>query len=66
MSELDEVYDSYDSTNRQYSKEEYAEYKKQEKQEIYSLIDSTAEKIVTNGKEFQKYLDTQANLIIIL
>lgn len=60
MSELDEVYDSYDSTNRQYSKEEYAEYKKQEKQEIYSLIDSTAEKIVTNGKEFQKYLDTQS------
>ena len=60
MSELDEVYDNYDSSNRQYSKEEYAEYKKNEKAQVYELIDKTAEKIVTNGDEFKKYLDTQS------
>ena len=60
MSELEEVYESFDSTRREYNKEEYVEYKKQEKQEIYALIDSTAEKIVKNGKEFQKYLDVQS------
>lgn len=60
MSELDEVYDSYDSNNRQYSKEEYAEYKRNEKTQIYEMIDKTAEKIVTNGEEFKKYLDSQS------
>ncbi len=60
MGGLDEVYDNYDSSNRRYSKEEYAEYKKNEKAQIYELIDKTAEKIVTNGTEFKKYLDTQS------
>ncbi len=60
MNELNEVYDSYDLNNRQYSKEEYAEYKKQEKQEVYSLIDKMAEKIVTDGNELKKYLDSQS------
>lgn len=60
MSELDEVYDSYDSNNRQYSKEEYAEYKRNEKTQIYEMIDKTAKKIVTNGEEFKKYLDSQS------
>ena len=60
MSNLDEVYDSYDSKNRQYSKEEYSEYKKKEKAEVYELMDKTTEKIVTNGKDFMQYLDTQS------
>lgn len=60
MSKLDEVYDNYDSSNRQYSKEEYAKYKRNEKAQIYELIDKTAEKIVTNGDELKKYLDTQS------
>lgn len=60
MNELDEVYNNYDSQNREFSKEEYAEFKKNEKQQIYELIDRTAETVVTNGDEFQKYLDTQS------
>ena len=60
MNELNEVYASYDSKNREYSKEEYAEYKKKEKQEVYNLIDKTEERVVTNGEELKKYLDTQS------
>lgn len=60
MSRLDEVYDSFDSSNKRYSKEEYAEYKKKEKAQIYELIDEMAEKVVTNGENFKKYLDTQS------
>lgn len=60
MSELDEVYDDYDFDSKEYNKEEYIKYKKQEKEDIYNLIDKTAEKIVTNGEEFKKYLDSQS------
>lgn len=60
MNELDEVYNNYDLQNREFSKDEYAEFKKNEKLQIYELIDKTAEKVVTNGDEFQKYLDIQS------
>ena len=60
MGELDQVFDNYNRKNRQYNKEEWIEYKKQEKQEVYALIDTTAEKIVQDGQEFKKYLDTQS------
>lgn len=60
MSELDEVYNNYDSQNREYTKEEYAEFKRNEKQQVYDLIDTTAEKVVSNETEFKKYLDTQS------
>lgn len=67
MSEFDEVYNSYEDItdddtieNKQYSKEEYAEFKRNEKSQIYELIDKTAEKIVTSGEEFKKYLDSQS------
>lgn len=60
MGELDQVFDNYSKRNRQYNKEEWIEYKKQEKQEVYALIDATAEKIVQDGQEFKKYLDTQS------
>lgn len=60
MNELDEVYNNYDSQNREFSKEEYAEFKRNEKQQIYELIDNTAESAVTNGEGFKKYLDTQS------
>lgn len=60
MGELDQVFDNYNKKNRQYNKEEWIEYKKQEKQGVYALIDTTAEKIVQDGQEFKKYLDTQS------
>ena len=60
MGELDQVFDNYSKKNRQYNKEEWIEYKKQEKQGVYALIDTTAEKIVQDGQEFKKYLDTQS------
>lgn len=60
MGELDQVFNNYSRKNRQYNKEEWIEYKKQEKQEVYALIDTTAEKIVQEGTEFKKYLDTQS------
>ena len=34
MSEFEEVFNGYNSGNKQYSKEEYAEYKKKEKKFI--------------------------------
>ena len=60
MGELDQVFDNYSKKNRQYDKEEWIEYKKQEKQEVYALIDTTAEKIIQDGQEFKKYLDTNS------
>lgn len=60
MRELDQVFNNYNRKNRQYNKEEWIEYKKQEKQEVYALIDTTAEKIIQEGTEFKKYLDTQS------
>ena len=60
MGELDQVFDHYSKKKRKYNKEEWIEYKKQEKQEVYELIDTTAEKIVQDGQEFKKYLDTQS------
>lgn len=60
MNELDEVYNSYDFQNREYSKEEYANFKRNEKQQVYDLIDATAEKSVSNEADFKKYLDTQS------
>jgi len=61
MNKLDEIYDNYHSNNMQYNKEEWAEYKKEEKREVYDLINTTAEKIVTSENEFRKYLDSQSN-----
>ncbi len=67
MNEIDTVFNGYEDItkedsvkNRQYSKEEYAEFKRNEKSQIYELIDKTAEKIVTSGEEFKKYLDSQS------
>ena len=67
MNDFEEVYNNFETItqddkleNRTYSKEEYAELKRNEKSEIYALIDRTAEKTVTNGEEFKKYLDCQS------
>lgn len=60
MGELDQVFETFSRKNRKYDKEEYKEFKRQEKQEVYALIDATAEKIVCDGQEFKKYLDTQS------
>ena len=58
MGELDQVFENFNKKNREYNKEEWIEFKKQEKQDVYALIDTTAEKIVSDGQEFKKYLDT--------
>ena len=55
MNELNEVYASYDSKNREYSKEEYAEYKRKEKEQVYQMIDTTAEQVVKDGNVFQLF-----------
>ena len=60
MGELDQVFENFNKKNREYNKEEWIEFKKQEKQDVYALIDTTAEKIVSDGQEFKKYLDTQS------
>lgn len=60
MSELDQVYETFNKRKREYNKEEYAEFKKKEKQEVYELIDKTAEKIVQNNQEFMQYLNTKS------
>ena len=60
MGELDQVFEKFNKKNREYSKEKWIEFKKQEKQDVYNLIDTTAEKIISNGQEFKKYLDTQS------
>lgn len=58
--EFDEVYNDFDTPKQEYDKEEYARRKKEEKNQIYQLIDEAAEKIITNGDEFKKYLDIQS------
>ena len=60
MGELDQVFENFNKKNREYNKEEWIEFKKQEKQDVYALIDATAEKIISDGQEFKKYLDTQS------
>lgn len=60
MGELDQVIENFNKKNREYNKEEWIEFKRQEKQDVYALIDATAEKIISDGQEFKKYLDTQS------
>ena len=52
MGELDQVFENFNKKNREYNKEEWIEFKKQEKQDVYALIDTTAEKIVSDGQYF--------------
>ena len=58
--EFDEIYNDFEQPKQEYDKEEYAQRKKEEKEQVYQLIDTTAEKIVTNGNEFKEYLDIQS------
>ena len=60
MNDLDEVFDTYNRKTTEYNKEEWIEYKKQEKEDIYKLIDTTAEEIVSDNKKFKQYLDVQS------
>ena len=60
MNDLDEVFDTYNRKTTEYNKEEWIEYKKQEKEDIYRLIDTTAEEIVSDNKKFKQYLDIQS------
>lgn len=59
--EFDEIYEYFDKSKQEYDKEEYIQCKREEKDEVYQLIDTTAEKIVTNGNQFKQYLDVQSN-----
>ncbi len=59
MGELDQVFDNYSRKIGNIIKKNGLNIK-QEKQEVYALIDTTAEKIVQDGQEFKKYLDTQS------
>lgn len=58
MIELEDVFSNFERKNRKYNKEEWIDYKRKEKQDVYKLIDESAEKIVQNGEEFKKYLNT--------
>lgn len=42
------------------SRKEWIARKQQERTEVYSLIDTTTERIAANGEVFQQYLDTQS------
>lgn len=48
------------SQKREYSAEEYRLCKQKERDGVYRLIDTTAERIKTDGELFQTFLDVQA------
>ena len=44
----------------QESKQDWAARRKQERDAVYAMVDTTTERMVSNGEVFQDYLDVQA------
>ena len=53
------IYDVFNGGNRPFNKEEWAAAKQAQRQEAYELINTTCEKMMTDGNAFRQYLDVQ-------
>lgn len=53
------IYDVFSGGSRPFNKEEWAAAKQAQRQEAYEMIDSTCEKMLTDGDAFRQYLDVQ-------
>ena len=54
------IYDVF-SGGRPFNKEEWAAQKQEQRKAAYELIDTTCEKMMTDGDAFQQYLDVQGH-----
>ena len=53
------IYDVFSGGNRPFDKAEWAAAKQAQRNEAYELIDTTCEKMMTDGGTFRQYLDVQ-------
>ena len=53
------IYDVFSGGSRPFNKEEWAAAKQAQRQEAYEMIDTTCEKMLTDGNAFRQYLDVQ-------
>lgn len=54
------IYDVFETNgNNSFNKEEWSAKKQEERKKVYELIDTTCEKMMSDGEHFQKYLDVQ-------
>ena len=53
------IYDVFSGGNRPFDKAEWAAAKQAQRNEAYGLIDTTCEKMMTDGGTFRQYLDVQ-------
>lgn len=53
------IYDVFSGGSRPFNKEEWAAAKQAQRQEAYEMIDTTCEKMLTDGDVFRQYLDVQ-------
>ena len=53
------IYDVFNGGSRPFNKEEWAAAKQAQRQEAYEMIDTTCEKMLTDGNAFRQYLDVQ-------
>lgn len=53
------IYDVFSGGSRPFNKEEWAAQKQAQRQEAYGLIDTTCQKMMTDGEAFRQYLDVQ-------
>ena len=55
------IYDVFSGGGRPFNKEEWAAQKQEQRKAAYELIDTTCEKMMTDGDAFQQYLDVQGH-----
>ncbi len=53
------IYDVFNGGSSPFNKEEWAAAKQAQRQEAYEMIDTTCEKMLTDGNAFCQYLDVQ-------
>lgn len=53
------IYDVFNGGSRPFNEEEWAAAKQAQRQEAYEMIDTTCEKMLTDGNAFRQYLDVQ-------
>lgn len=60
MSNFDDIFDSAPAPAATFDKDAWAEKKQAQRQAVYELADKTALTVASDGKQFQDYLDVQA------
>ena len=60
MSSFDDLFESSQSNDKPFDKDQWKEYKQTERKSVYALADETAQDVAENGESFRAFLDIQA------